>query len=173
MTPVARASVLLLLQLVLTACAQRGPTPEAREAVQALTDMRSALSVGVTLQDYGRRLADAKIKVDRFLSQPERGDKELRMAVAHAIEHYRLAGKAWALTIPMNAGYGGDEAEELGRESGLVSCGYIAQYLDLQITGSRVPAGTVRSRGYMAAREFKQLWRCAADKTADAERLLK
>lgn len=39
---------------------------DAREALEALQAVQSVVSVGVTYQDYGRRVQDARIAVDRF-----------------------------------------------------------------------------------------------------------
>src|SRR5438128_1620847 len=62
-----------------------------RDALRALQALRSATTIGITYQDYARRLVDTKIIVDRDLATDEAGAR-LKLAMGY----YGLAGRAWS-----------------------------------------------------------------------------
>lgn len=160
------ASIVAVGLLLAASGCSRGPSQEARDALQALRDLRSVLSVGTRLPDYSARLGDAKIKVDRYLAQPERGDKEPRAAMAEAIEFYRVAGVAWRVSLRMIV----YETQQLGGESALERCEDLKPVLDRE--ASIVNASGNGLRGFNAASEFKLLWTCASRRIDRAAKAL-
>jgi hypothetical protein len=71
--------------------------PAAKEALSALKALASVTSVGVTYQEYMRRLGDAKIKIDEVSEQIR--DPETRTAVATAMSFYEGTGNVWNAKI--------------------------------------------------------------------------
>jgi hypothetical protein len=65
-------------------------------AAEALDDLRTALTVGVNFQEYGRRLVDSKIAVTRALSDP--GARAAAVAsndLEAAVGYYQQALEVW------------------------------------------------------------------------------
>lgn len=160
--------VLLALLALSSLPCDAGAAPEAHQALQGLQEVRSTLSVGVSYLDYTRRVADAKIRVDRYLAQPERGDRAAREAINEAVEFYRVASIAWRISATLYV----QETRALGAESALDRCGQLRPLLARR-DSSKITDGSVAGvRGLNAARDFKILWSCASDKIAEAEKLL-
>jgi hypothetical protein len=84
-----------------TTSASQAPSP-AVEALRALKDLQSVVSSGVTYRDYGSRVADASIAVDRFLETPASEDQDARSAAREAISFYKLAGHVWSERVQGN-----------------------------------------------------------------------
>jgi hypothetical protein len=70
-----------------------GP-PASQEALSALRALRSVTGSGITLREYATRVLDARVTVDRYLSQGSDG-RELRRAIRAAMVEYELAYRAW------------------------------------------------------------------------------
>jgi hypothetical protein len=70
------------------------PTP-AQDALRALKDLQSATGASLTYRDYGPRVSDTKIRVDRYLELPEQGDAKVRAAIALALNSYVALGSLW------------------------------------------------------------------------------
>lgn len=65
-----------------------------QDALRALKDLRSAVSAAITYRDYGPRVSDTKIRVDRYIySDPaDTGGA----AMKRAMEYYVAAGVLWS-----------------------------------------------------------------------------
>jgi hypothetical protein len=87
---------------------------------------------------------------------------------ANAIEFYRLAGRAWSVSLQMLT----HDTEELGRELYLDDCAPLRSNLNGYVPIITNTLGSAASRGYVAAREFQTLWQCASEKIVEAEALL-
>lgn len=78
-----------------------GPAPStarpshAQDALRALKDLQSATSANVTYRDYGPRVTDTKIRVDRYLRSPEQGDANVREALKLALGSYVAIASLW------------------------------------------------------------------------------
>lgn len=71
--------------------------PAAKEALSALKALESVTTVGVTYQEYMRRLGDAKIKLDQVSEQIK--DPEIRTSVVIAMTFYQGTGQFWNAKI--------------------------------------------------------------------------
>ncbi len=71
-----------------------GPSP-LQEALVALKGLQSVAGAGTTYSEYGRRVHDAKIIVDRYLTGPQSEDDDLKSAVRAAMGSYVLALSVW------------------------------------------------------------------------------
>lgn len=67
----------------------------AQTALTALKGLRSAVEVGVTVQDYQRRLADAMTAVDQYLGTPPANDEPARIKMSAAVALYAIGAEAW------------------------------------------------------------------------------
>ena len=67
------------------------------DALRGLKDLQSVVKGGVSFRDYGPRVANANIAVDRFLETPASGDEEARSALREAISFYQVAGTLWSM----------------------------------------------------------------------------
>jgi hypothetical protein len=65
----------------------------ALEALKALRKMAGATEIGISFQEYGSRMIDAKADVEEALRQLPEG--ELRTEIALAMDAYADASKAW------------------------------------------------------------------------------
>jgi len=74
------------------------PSP-ATAALRALKDLQSVVKGGVSFRDYGPRVTNANIEVDRFLETPISGDEEVRSAFRDAIAFYHAAGHLWSVKM--------------------------------------------------------------------------
>jgi hypothetical protein len=64
-----------------------------RDALKALRKMAGATEIGITFQEYGSRVIDAKADVEEALRQLPEG--ELKTEIALAMDAYADASKAW------------------------------------------------------------------------------
>lgn len=72
-------------------------TATAREALKALRKIAGATEVGVTLQQYGSLVIDAKAEVDEALAALPAG--EIKDEIALSMEAYADAGQVWSAMI--------------------------------------------------------------------------
>jgi hypothetical protein len=70
------------------------PDKAALAAIKALRKVDSAVSVGVNLQEYGTRVADAKIAVDEAMTGIP--DGEIKDEIKKAMDTYAEALKFWS-----------------------------------------------------------------------------
>jgi hypothetical protein len=81
-----------------SAGAQAASPSVTEEALSALKSLKSGLSAGLSYRDYGSRVADTKVRVDRALeSQSLR--PEAKAPLGLAIGYYILASEAWQQKI--------------------------------------------------------------------------
>ena len=64
-----------------------------RDALKALRKMAGATEIGISFQEYGSRVIDAKADVEEALRQLPEG--ELKTEIALAMDAYADASKAW------------------------------------------------------------------------------
>lgn len=140
---------------------------EASDALTALRDLRSVLTVGVNYQNYLERVGESKIRVDRYLAQPDERAAVARKPLIDAVELYRVAGVAWkgsqTYTLP--------EVRRVAADPALDLCEELAPLLTKPLEGS-VRHTPEELRGLNAMRYFRVLWNCAAKKVAEAESVI-
>ncbi len=136
------------------------PPSPAKEALTALEALRSVTTGGVTYRDYAPRVSDAKIIVDRFLHG--QNDDPSRAAIADALNFYVAASTAWSYRI-RNQGY----RELLIMKPLMERCVSLKQVVEQTRPKDDFAVGfAIAQLGPPA------LWVCAADKIAEAGRLL-
>ena len=139
------------------------------EALRALKALQSAVGGGLTYRDYGPRLTDTKIQLDRYFDSPIKDDKPVRAAMDKALQFHLLALTAWSAKISkadaagmMTVGTSPlvDECagtREIAQKSKSVRSGVSQEIaIGLSVSFEGIPA----------------LWSCAAEKVAEAENLL-
>ena len=143
-----------------------GEPPDAREALKALKALQSLAGEGITYQDYVARVNEARTQVDRYLTEPERSDAQVRAAIKEAMGFYALASTAWSAKITNRF----DDVLAVGRDPMLDRCPVLQRAL------ARYPLGTTReqdfARGIVATLEISLIWSCGSDRTDEAEALL-
>ncbi len=72
----------------------------AQDAIKARRKLDSATSAGVTRQEYGTRLIDAKATIDDLLPRIANGD--LKSEIAAAMREYVSASDAWQALYDIN-----------------------------------------------------------------------
>ena len=136
------------------------------DAIRALKGVHSATTGGITYRDYGPRVTDAKIVVDRYLGEDTADAPPLREAIGAAMRYYTLAGNAWSASISRAADYG------FVADPAVRQCHAAAKVIDEGRTGRRSALPQATLDGISLAVSFQVLWSCAADKLAEAEKLL-
>lgn len=138
----------------------RGDTLQALDALRALTQVAS-----VKQSDYARRVAGAKVALDRYLQEPLGGDVDLRALIADAWGLYAVASAAWEAKATHNAVI----SIAVGQDPVLDRC------VALQPVLAKYPPptsqGAALRRGVAVEAQISTLWSCAADKLAEAELL--
>lgn len=74
------------------------PSPLAN-ALRALKDLQSVVRGGVSFRDYGPRVTEANIVVDRFLETPVSGDEGVHDALRDAIGFHQVAVRLWTVKV--------------------------------------------------------------------------
>ncbi len=94
------AAIILALSgavsVLLTSCAH-GPTKETLEAVAALKKIQAATQVGVSYQQYGLLLIEAKAKTNEATAALP--DGALKTDLTTAMDSYADAGTVWGIKI--------------------------------------------------------------------------
>lgn len=139
-------------------------TPSAgQEALRALRDLRSATASGVTMRDYISRTADTKVKVDRYLQEPEQGDQAAREAVRAAMKYYSATGRLWSARVGL-----------VGRspsQSAIMSAAtHMAQFSDCNRPGLKDKMVQWATTGEGTA--LQEMWACASERVTEAEKLI-
>ena len=162
-------------------------------AIDALKAVSSVLGAGVTYRDYAARVLEAKVAVDRAL--PAVTVDELRKALGLASQFYVIVSSAWNAelqTLPVRGrpSHGMQGFAAAGRDPVVQECAPMWDLIQrAEASGEKLrkadatrpkPAGLPAyspppkdvSYGMTIAQGKQLLWSCAADKIAEAERLL-
>ncbi len=149
-------------------------SPAADEALNALKALRSAVESGVNYQEYSSRLNDAKIRVDRYLAQPDASDAA-KQAVTRAMNYYVLARRAWNLKIAGSALP--ETLRSLGFDRLIEQC--VSAKAAIEDTRRfSIKRGTKEDpeaflAGFAMLTDFQSLWRLASERIAEAEEAVK
>ncbi len=135
------------------------------DALKALKGLQSVVSGGVSYRDYAPRVTDAKIIVDRYLGQPERGDAAQRATIAGAMRFYVLAVSGWNAWVSNPGGYALAVDDAWAREECPAVKHAVAADIMKMFSLPRGAAG-LRFEGPPA------FWSCAADRIVEAERVI-
>lgn len=141
-----------------------------REAIKALRGLQSVTSSGVTYREYGPRLQDTKIAVDQYLQSDT--DQVARPPIQSSMNYYVLASRAWALHL--QRGPSELQLAALGRESAITECPALNNLIKILVPGLTMYKTEEAKIGFAAASPpaLRLFWSCAADKIAEAEKLL-
>lgn len=136
--------------------------PPAASAIGALKALQSVAAAGATYRDYRRRVADAKIEVDRSIGGLPR---ETAAAITRAMDYYVLAAAVWEQQVTNRSTDDQSTYMYLALSQDKGGCAKIrplrtALYED---RGDRLSA--IHSA-------VPTVWSCAADKLAEAEQRL-
>ena len=104
--PLSAAIILALsgaVSVLLTSCAH-GPTKETLDAVAALKKIQAATQVGVSYQQYGLLLIEAKAKTNEATAKLP--DGALKTDLTTAMDSYADAGTVWGIKIQRYSLYG-------------------------------------------------------------------
>ena len=70
----------------------------AKDAVRALQKLQARVQTGISYQDYGRALGDARFEVNLFLNTPEAKEAEaLAVLIERIMIRYQMAGEVWRI----------------------------------------------------------------------------
>ncbi|HLK66732.1 MAG TPA: hypothetical protein VKU19_25030 [Bryobacteraceae bacterium] len=147
-----------------------------QEAIDALTSLRSVTNSGIAYRDYSQRVLDAKVKVDRYLSSPESGG-ERRNAIRVAMIDYEFASRIWLVRIQNDY----SQWSRIGLTTltpDLTACSAVTSTIDKYSAWSKTKDRT--SNDYLTGLGLRmsfeeahvpELWACASEQIAKAERL--
>jgi hypothetical protein len=148
-----------------------GPAPF-QQALDELNGLRSVTRIGISYLEYSRRVLDAKVKVDRYLSAA--ADSPLRSAISLAMREYEIASQEWNEAI--NPTYRVHETLLRYIDGRMLSedprCPAFAQWHDL-VRQNFARNWYTRSFAVdgLISRYQSVVWTCASDQVADAQRL--
>ncbi len=125
----------------------------AREALQALEALRSALAAGVNRKEYEPRLEEARKVVDRYLNGSEAADPEFRDPIQAAMRYYLIVDEAWKRAA--------HDRTRIRSEPLLEEC---PGFKDLATKDALLPD----SVSFPLGRGISVLWNCAGTKIDDA-----
>lgn len=136
--------------------------PSARDdAMKSLRGLRSVTEGGVAYRDYATRMSDAKIVVDRYLAEAK--NDTTVPAIRLTMGFYAFAASAWNAKITKNR----EAIIELGAHPLVQECEVLrSSPVTQQSSGSPYRMGLAVMFG------VEMIWSCAADKLAEAEKLL-
>ena len=136
-------------------------------AMRALKGLHSATTGGITYRDYGPRATDAKIVVDRYVDEDKTDQPPLRDAIAASMRYYTLAGSAWSASISRGGNY------SFAADPAIRRCAAAESAIKEGRSGfGRGMLDELTLDGIALSVRFQVLWSCAADKLAEAEKLL-
>ena len=139
------------------------PPKLSQDALRALKGLESVTKGGVTYRDYGPRVSDAKITVDRYLQAPEDSGTPAKTSLSDAMGLYVFAGAAWSARITNDT-------------SGIISHPMIERCPALRdkVSGMPVTGNAFADvpRGVRISFEIQTIWSCASDQLTEAEKLL-
>lgn len=99
---------ILVVLFITSSCneAKKAYISSAKEAIDALHTLQSVVKVGVNHQDYSGRLADAKIKVDKFIRENQTEYiPGLNAKISQAMQGYEDASDWWDLRLTLIESY--------------------------------------------------------------------
>ena len=157
---------------------QPAASAESLEVLKALTSVTNS---GVGLQEYSRRVLDAKVTVDKYLASPKSDDATRRAAIDAAMRYYEMASQAWnanartnadSLSIHLRIG------RALREDPALKDCPDVVKTVaaadGYRSPLRRSPPQTEDERnaliGALIGGRPSALWSCAASKIAEAEK---
>jgi len=163
------------------------------DALDALKGLNSVTTSGITYRDYAPRVLDAKVRVDRYMASAADGDMKTRIGVA--MRYYELASTAWGANITKDYSRANQVGLELRADPSLNSCPGVQRVIaDTDASAERVNTSPTFGKPHLRPGQTLQdairetavtftgskvgdqpsiLWRCASEKIAEAENLLK
>lgn len=171
-TVTARSALLATMFALAFSCATLASANESLVALQSLQGLRSVAEAGISHQEYERRVLDAKIVVDRYLTTARPADRDLKEAIRLALVVYLAAADAW------RRGLTGEGGTKYGEEAGWL-CPKVPEFvlagmkaMKAELEQGRLPPGKSLEAFRVLVRQTVPLyWSCAAEKVAIAERL--
>jgi len=146
--------------------------PSARdEAMRALKALRSVAQGGITYRDYAPRASDAKIVVDRYLGEGR--DVPERSVIREAMEYYTYASSAWGASLSGDvAGFQTTGASPLIKRCPALTAELERSKREQPYLWRGTAMETATAGIVIGGRGVSAIWSCAADKIAEAEKLL-
>lgn len=144
-------------------------SPLARDAVEALKGLDAILARRPGPQEYVDGFKDAKTRVDKYLGSPPGGDGAVRDAVRSALRYHEIVTSAVAR--PTTAA----EQAAIGRDPALEQCPKLKEFLAGFGKAAATPTTEeeAKNRGIaVIGFGLGAVLACAADRTAEAQRLL-
>jgi hypothetical protein len=80
------------------AAAAFAQSPTAKDALDSLHGLKSVTEAGINFIEYSSRVLDTKVKIDRYLAEAPKDDKQ-RTAIDNAMNLYVIARGAWSASI--------------------------------------------------------------------------
>lgn len=159
---------------------------EAEEALHALQALQSTTRIGVTYQEYQRRLIDTAIIVDRFLKIHNPSEGELRARLGMALALYQQASTWWEARIILGIGGARSFLAHARANRNAEVCPEMRDLLgrtpeDWEHIAPMEPETTEQLRKLLAPgradaltlhRAISALWICASSEIEHAERLV-
>jgi len=145
------------------------PSPLAQDAVTALKGLDATLARRGGVQEYLDGFKEAKVRVDKYLGSEVAGDGALRDAVRGALRYHEIV--ASAVTRPTTAA----EQAAIGRDPALEQCPKLKEFLAGFGKAAATPTTEeeAKNRGIaVVGFGLGAVLACAADRTAEAQRLL-
>jgi hypothetical protein len=138
-----------------------------RDAMQALFDLRAASVPSASPKEYAARVAQAQPRIDRYLRDDGDTRLDVKKTVGAAMRLYSFAAAAWTVYAEK-----GDFAS-VGRNAALTECPQLRQAIERDAADWKFKADDPAFAGLIAGSEgLPDLWACASDWLASAERLL-
>jgi hypothetical protein len=144
-------------------------SPLRAEALRALKSLQSAVASGINLRDFAPRSTDAKIVIDRYISEDQSDLPAMKTTIKAAMGYFILTAKAWSASV-FHTGNG----DEVARDPLVKEC-----------PSAMAAIETLRSRGGIGMSSLSQDARdgialtvsyssflpCADSRIAEADRL--
>lgn len=162
------AAVFLLLIVV----PELALAEDAQAVLRELRALRSVTRAGLNFAEYQRRVLDAKIAVDRYLSEPGSRGSDVPSALGRAMHYYVLAATAW------NAKITREGFDRVGSDGALRQCAALRQFIErslaadppspqFRMTDEWRVGGRIAVNGGIPV-----IWNCAEEQIGEAERLM-
>jgi hypothetical protein len=150
------------------------PTPSlapsgSAEAVKALKALQSMTgSSSVRYLEYASKVTDTKTVVDRYLSEPMKGDAPARTLIHDAMGLHVFASSAWHTRVSTSG-----DPSTVATNPMIERCPALQRKLAAADGAGMARVAPSTAQGVAVSVELPTIWGCAADKLAEAERLLK
>jgi hypothetical protein len=135
--------------------------------------MASATKSGITYRDYAPRVVDARVKVDEVTKNTP---DQARTAIVGAMRLYELASRAWSYQINEPIGGFVELAQTVESDEMMRKCPTMGALIEKGNAQAhkmnRVGIERLRVVGIEIGFNVPAIWSCAADKIAEAEKLL-